>query len=233
MTDSRIARCRQALQHNGFEVEYLSNTRKAGEYLRTLIEQSHPHSVSFGDSMTLYATGIIAWLRSQTDIPFIDTFEPGVRFKDLIERRREALTCELFLTGVNAVGEDGTLHWQALLSDLFLTGANAVTEKGELVWLDMIGNRIAPIAFGPRKVVLVAGRNKIVRDTAEAYTRIREIAAPQNVARHEGFKTPCAMTGRCHDCNSPQRICNERLILHKCHPTGRITVVLINDELGL
>ena len=210
MTDSRIARCRQALQHNGFEVEYLSNTRKVGEYLRTLIEQSHPHSVSFGDSMTLYATGIIAWLRSQTDIPFIDTFEPGVRFKDLIERRREALTCELFLTGVNAVGEDGTLHW-----------------------LDMIGNRIAPIAFGPRKVVLVAGRNKIVRDTAEAYTRIREIAAPQNVARHEGFKTPCAMTGRCHDCNSPQRICNERLILHKCHPTGRITVVLINDELGL
>ena len=210
MTDSRIARCRQALQHNGFEVEYLSNTRKAGEYLRTLIEQSHPHSVSFGDSMTLYATGIIAWLRSQTDIPFIDTFEPGVRFKDLIERRREALTCELFLTGVNAVGEDGTLHW-----------------------LDMIGNRIAPIAFGPRKVVLVAGRNKIVRDTAEAYTRIREIAAPQNVARHEGFKTPCAMTGRCHDCNSPQRICNERLILHKCHPTGRITVVLINDALGL
>ena len=210
MTDSRIARCRQALQHNGFEVEYLSNTRKAGEYLRTLIEQSHPHSVSFGDSMTLYATGIIAWLRSQTDIPFIDTFEPGVRFKDLIERRREALTCELFLTGVNAVGEDGTLHW-----------------------LDMIGNRIAPIAFGPRKVVLVAGRNKIVRDTAEAYTRIRDIAAPQNVARHEGFKTPCAMTGRCHDCNSPQRICNERLILHKCHPTGRITVVLINDELGL
>lgn len=210
MTDSRIARCRQALQHNGFEVEYLSNTRKAGEYLRTLIEQSHPHSVSFGDSMTLYATGIIAWLRSQTDIPFIDTFEPGVRFKDLIERRREALTCELFLTGVNAVGEDGTLYW-----------------------LDMIGNRIAPIAFGPRKVVLVAGRNKIVRDTAEAYTRIREIAAPQNVARHEGFKTPCAMTGRCHDCNSPQRICNERLILHKCHPAGRITVVLINDELGL
>ena len=210
MTDSRIARCRQALQHNGFEVEYLSNTRKAGEYLRTLIEQSHPHSVSFGDSMTLYATGIIAWLRSQTDIPFIDTFEPGVRFKDLIERRREALTCELFLTGVNAVGEDGTLHW-----------------------LDMIGNRIAAIAFGPRKVVLVAGRNKIVRDTAEAYTRIREIAAPQNVARHEGFKTPCAMTGRCHDCNSPQRICNERLILHKCHPTGRITGVLINDELGL
>ena len=210
MTDSRIARCRQALQHNGFEVEYLSNTRKAGEYLRTLIEQSHPHSVSFGDSMTLYATGIIAWLRSQTDIPFIDTFEPGVRFKDLIERRREALTCELFLTGVNAVGEDGTLYW-----------------------LDMIGNRIAPIAFGPRKVVLVAGRNKIVRDTAEAYTRIREIAAPQNVARHEGFKTPCAMTGRCHDCNSPKRICNERLILHKCHPTGRITVVLINDELGL
>ena len=69
---------------------------------------------------------------------------------------------------------------------------NAVTEQGTLHWLDKVGNRIAPVAFGPRKVIIVAGRNKIVADRDEAEERIRRIAAPQNVARHPGFRTPCA-----------------------------------------
>lgn len=67
---------------------------------------------------------------------------------------------------------------------------NAVTEQGTLHWLDKVGNRIAPVAFGPRKVIIVAGRNKIVADRDEAEERIRRIAAPQNVARHPGFRTP-------------------------------------------
>lgn len=188
----------------------VATVAEAGAYIRRRIGEDAPKSVSFGDSMTLCATGIVEWLRGQHEVPFIDTFEPGVRFGELIERRREALTCGLFLTGVNALCEDGSLHW-----------------------LDMIGNRIAPVAFGPKKVILVAGVNKVVADEAEARARIREIAAPRNVARHEGFRTPCAVTGRCSDCSSPQRICNERLILHKCHPKERITVVLIDRELGL
>lgn len=210
MTNQTAERCIKALTLNGFDVRTAATAAEAGEIIRSIIDQTAPASISFGDSMTLYATGTVAWLRGQTQIPFIDTFEPGVPFRDLIERRRAALTCGLFLTGINAVCEDGSLHW-----------------------LDMIGNRIAPIAFGPRKVVLVAGRNKIVATQEDAYARIRDIAAPRNVARHEGFKTPCAVTGRCHDCSSPQRICNERLILHKCHPKGRITVILIDEELGL
>lgn len=125
------------------------------------------------------------------------------------------------------------LHQTTTLCDLFLTGANAVTLDGELHWLDMIGNRIAPIAFGPRHVILTVGRNKIVEDGDAAFRRIRETAAPRNAARHEDFDTPCVKTGRCMDCASPRRICNERLILHKCHPKGRITVVLIDEDLGL
>lgn len=208
--DNLQEQCAGRLRRNGFEAVLVPDEKAAGAFIRERIETLAPSSVSFGDSMTLYATGMIDWLRSQNRYPLIDTFEAGVPFRQLIERRRQALLCDTFLTGINAV-----------------------TLTGELHWLDMIGNRIAPIAFGPRHILLTVGRNKIVADTAAAYERIRTQAAPQNVARHEGMVTPCAKTGVCHDCSSPHRICNERLILHKCHPAGRITVILIDRDLGL
>lgn len=206
----RMEACAARLRRNGFDTAIVPDAAGAGEFIRHAVAEANPASVSFGDSLTLYATGAVEWLRGQSEYPFIDTFEKGVRFGELIERRRQALLCGLFLTGVNAV-----------------------TMTGELHWLDMIGNRIAPVAFGPRKVVIVAGCNKIVEDGEAAFRRIRGTAAPRNAARHEGFTTPCVETGTCWDCSSPQRICNERLILHKCHPRGRITVVLIGEKLGL
>lgn len=206
-----VDRAVKKLIHNGFDVIAAADEAEAGEIIRNQIDKIQPESISYGDSVTMFATGIIDWLREQNKLKLIDTFEKGVRFKELIERRRQALVCNTFLTGVNAISaSDGSLHW-----------------------LDMIGNRIAPIAFGPRHVFLVAGSNKIVQTPEEAYRRIREIAAPQNVGRHEGMKTPCAVTGKCSDCSSPDRICNERLILHKCYPKGRIKLILINKELGL
>lgn len=205
-----IERCADRLRRNGFEVAMAADAHKAGEYIRSRIAALAPASISFGDSMTLHATGTVEWMRTQQTYRLIDTFEQGVPFRELIERRRQALLCDLFLTGVNAVTLDGELHW-----------------------LDMIGNRIGPVAFGPRRVILTVGRNKIVEDSEAAYRRIRETAAPRNAARHEDFDTPCVKTGRCMDCASPRRICNERLILHRCHPKGRITVVLIDGEYGL
>ena len=106
------------------------------------------------------------------------------------------------------------------------------TEEGALYWLDGIGNRVAAIAFGPRKVLLVAGRNKIVATRAAAEARIRDIAAPRNVARL-GQKTPCAATGVCADCDSEGRICNTHLRMERCFPRKRITVILIDEEMGL
>lgn len=206
-----IEECAARLTRNNFDVVIESNAQAAGEHIISIIHEISPTSISFGDSVTLHRTGIVDWLRSQSEFPFIDTFEDGVEFREMIERRRQALTCGVFLTGINAISlSDGSLHW-----------------------LDMIGNRIAPIAFGPRKVILVAGRNKITSTPEEAYGRIRNIAAPGNIARHPGFKTPCAVTGRCSDCSSPQRICNERFIMHKCHPKGRVSVILIDEDLGL
>ena len=93
-------------------------------------------------------------------------------------------------------------------------------------------HRVAAIAFGPRKVLLVAGRNKIVATRAAAEARIRDIAAPRNVARL-GQKTPCAATGVCADCDSEGRICNTHLRMERCFPRKRITVILIDEEMGL
>jgi hypothetical protein len=115
---------------------------------------------------------------------------------------------------------------------MFLTGTNAITIKGQLVNLDMIGNRVAGIAFGPKKVIIFVGVNKIVETIDEAMTRIKSIAAPMNAIRHTDLKTPCQKTGKCMECNSPHRICNTWLITEKAYPQGRIKIIIIDEKLG-
>lgn len=207
---ARLARCAEALRRHGFEAVVTKDAQEAFERLRAAVEAEMPELVSFGDSMTMRDTGIVEWLRRDGRWRLLDGFDASMPRPERLEIRR-----------------------QALLSDLFVTGINAVTEEDTLHWLDMVGNRIAPVAFGPRKVVIVAGRNKIVADRAQAEERIRTIAAPQNVARHPGFRTPCARTGVCSDCNSPDRVCNTRMEMLRCWPAGRVLVVLIDQELGL
>ncbi|HIW64642.1 MAG TPA: lactate utilization protein [Candidatus Alistipes intestinipullorum] len=206
----KLELCAQALRRHHFEVATVTDTAEAFNVIRAAVEAAVPKVVSFGDSMSMRATGIIEWLRNDTRWQFLDGFDASMPRPERLEIRR-----------------------QALLSDLFITGVNALTEQGTLHWIDMVGNRIAPVAFGPRKVILVVGRNKIVASRDEAEERIRRIAAPQNIARHPGFRTPCAKTGVCMDCNSPDRICNTRMEMLRCHPAGRILVVLVDQELGL
>lgn len=209
-TTEKILKCAEALRRHHFETAIANDTHEAFERIKAAVEAESPKLVSFGDSMTMRETGIIEWLRANGDWKLLDGFDASMPRPERLEIRR-----------------------QALMSDLFITGVNALTEQGTLHWLDMVGNRIAPVAFGPRKVILVAGRNKIVASRDEAEERIRRIAAPQNIARHPGFRTPCAKTGVCMDCNSPDRICNTRMEMLRCHPAGRILVVLIDQDLGL
>ena len=115
--------------------------------------------------------------------------------------------------------------------DVFITGVNAVTENGKLVNLDGTGNRVAALAFGPRHVIVLAGRNKVVADEAAARERVRNWAAPANAARLER-KTPCVKTLHCEDCSSPDRICNVWSITEKSWPKGRIKIVLVDEDLG-
>lgn len=166
-------------------------------------------TVSFGDSLTLLATGVLDHFRADPAYAFIDTFEEGVDRPEIMRRRKQALT-----------------------ADLFLTGSNAVTAAGKLVNLDMVGNRVGGIVFGPEHVIITVGTNKLVPDANAAVQRIRTVAAPQNAARHHA-RTPCAKTGRCMDCNSPDRICNVWTITEKSWPQGRIRIILIDQPLGL
>lgn len=207
---SPIERCAAALRRNHFDVWVARTPEEAFGIMRRTVEEVKPEVVSFGDSMTMRETGIIEWLKSDSRWCLLDGFDPEMPRPERLEIRRKALMC-----------------------DLFVTGANAVTEAGSIHWLDMVGNRIAPVAFGPRKVILVIGRNKIVASRTEAEERITRIAAPQNIARHPGFRTPCAKTGVCADCNAPDRICNTRMEMLRCYPEKRIQVILIDRDLGL
>jgi hypothetical protein len=207
----RLEKCKKALGKNNFEVFLAADTQSAGAiFMDEILPGIQPATVSWGDSLTLAATGVLEAIRADPAIRVIETFEPEVSPQERWERRR-----------------------QALLSDLFFTGSNAVTETGLLVNLDMVGNRVAGITFGPKHVVLFIGRNKIVPTVEDAMRRVKNYAAPVNAIRHAGLKTPCMKTAVCMDCSSPDRICNTWCITEKSFPKGRIKVILINRDLGL
>jgi len=210
-TDSNILKTIDSLRVNGFDVWYVKNQREAAQIFGDeILSKIKPETVSWGDSVTLHTLGIISKLQQTQNVELIDPFGEHLSWKEQINNRK-----------------------RALLSDMFLTGTNAITTKGQLVNLDMIGNRIAGIAFGPKKVVIFAGINKIVENIDAAINRIKTTAAPMNAQRHKDeLKTPCQLTGECVDCNSPQRICNTWQITEKSYPVSRIKIVLINEQLG-
>lgn len=116
-------------------------------------------------------------------------------------------------------------------SDFFVCGTNAITGAGELVNIDSSGNRVSAMIFGPQRVIVVAGVNKVVDSLEDAMKRLKKIA-PLN-CRRLGHKTPCAETGKCEDCSIPARMCNYTAIIHHGMKfEGRISIVLIADEIG-
>lgn len=116
-------------------------------------------------------------------------------------------------------------------SDVFLSSANAMTSDGILVNIDGNSNRVSCIAQGPKKVIFIVGMNKVCADLDSAMKRARNVAAPANAQRFD-VKTPCKETGKCFDCKSPDTICCQFLITRYSRHTGRIHVILVNDNLG-
>ena len=206
---ARLADLKNALEANNFEVFVANNTNEAKNIvLEKIIPKTAAKSVSWGGSLTFIATELYDALKKSSDLKVLDTFDKNLPPEESLERRR-----------------------QSLLVDLFITGSNAVTETGQLVNLDMFGNRIAAITFGPKNVVILLGRNKIVPDLDVAMFRIKNYAAPVNAIRLDK-KTPCVKTSYCEECKSPDRICNTWTITEKSFPKGRVKVILINDDLG-
>ncbi|RPI76233.1 MAG: lactate utilization protein [Desulfobacteraceae bacterium] len=206
----RLNSVKEALEANHFEAFVVDSALAAKDLvLQDILPKMGAKKLSWGGSMTFRATGLYDALVKDSQYQVLDTYDSKLSREEVIERRR-----------------------QALMTDLFITGTNAVTEDGMLVNLDMIGNRVAAITFGPQFVVILVGRNKIVPDLEEAISRVKNIAAPANAIRLDK-KTPCVKTSYCEDCKTPERICNVWTITEKAYPKGRIKVVLINEDLGL
>lgn len=119
-----------------------------------------------------------------------------------------------------------------MFADVFLTGANALSITGEMVNIDGCGNRVAAIVYGPGKILVIAGMNKVVDSLEDAVKRARTVAAPINKQRFPNGSTPCQETGTCADCVSEACICNQILITRHCRPAGRINFILVGDDLG-
>lgn len=199
-----IQRTSKALETNGFTVEYAPNTAQAMDTILNTIPTTA--LVGVGGSVTLRELGLVQALQDRGNpvAQHWGEYTPDERIK---------------------------IRRQQLTADVFLTSSNAITEKGQLVNVDGAGQRVAAMIFGPKKVIVVAGVNKIVPDLNAAIDRIKNVAAPMN-AKRLNHNTPCATTGICSDCDPAVRICNITTIINKRPILTDFTVVLIGQELG-
>ncbi|WP_305041785.1 lactate utilization protein [Geoalkalibacter sp.] len=195
----------RGLERNGFAVQVCESAEEALPFL--LQQTDEARTVGFGGSMTLAALDLPARCAAadkQTLVHGRAGLSP--------EERRQIMAAQQSC-------------------DLFFTSTNALTLKGQLVNIDATGNRVCAMAFGPRRVIVVAGVNKICTDLDAALRRVKETACPPN-ARRLNFKTPCAATGLCSDCNAPDRICRITTIIDKKPRATEMLVCLINEDLG-
>lgn len=202
--DKAGAKVAEALNKRYFEAYYCSDRAEALEKILELIPQDHV--VSWGGAATVDELGVKEALR-QRGQAVIDRDTA----KDAQERQqmlKQALTC-----------------------DTFLMGSNAISADGQLVNIDGTGNRVAALCFGPTQVVVVAGMNKVAGDLDGAMRRAREVAAPMNAQRFP-LKTPCVANGLCGDCKGSDSICAQIVTTRLCKPAGRIKVVLVGEDLG-
>src|SRR5512139_3207802 len=200
----RGKKCVEALRKNGFHAEFFPHQEEVRE--RVLLACDAAETIGFGGSVSIAEMGIYDALAGSG--------------KKLFDHSR-----------VPAEGKTAARLGQ-LTCDLFLGGTNAVTLDGCLVNLDMNGNRTNAMTFGPKKIVVVAGGQKVVADVAEAMRRIKATAAPRNTKRLK-LSTPCASSGFCENCNSPQRICRVWSIIERKPPHAEIAVLVCGEPLGL
>lgn len=205
INEKRVERTIKALESNNMSGYFVKNEEELLAKIDELIEEGS--LVGCGGSMTLFETGIIDFIRNGK-YNFLDRYEEGI-----------------------TPDEMKTLFRKSLCSDVYLTSTNAITESGELYNVDGNGNRVAAMLYGPDKVVVVVGINKIVGDVEEAINRTKVISGPTN-AKRLNVNTPCKTTGVCMDCSSPDRICCEYTLIKRQRAKGRIHVIFIDGNYG-
>ncbi|GIM28928.1 membrane protein [Clostridium polyendosporum] len=205
VVQKKIERVINALYKNNMDGYFVKSREELIEKIKELTNEGE--TVTCGGSMTLFETGVIDYLRCGR-YNFLDRYVDGLTPEQLTE-----------------------IYRKAFFANSYFVSTNALTEDGELYNVDGTGNRVAAMLYGPDKVIVVCGVNKIVNNVEEAIERNRRVAAPVNAVRINR-KTPCAKVGYCMDCNSPERICNEYVLIRKQKSKGRIHVIILNEELG-
>ncbi len=203
--DAKIEKTMKALERNKIKPYYAETKEEMLEIVRSLIK--YDKLITAGGSMTLKESGV-------TDMLMND-------YKGIYIDRSEGKTPD----------EVEDIMRKAFVSDTFFASSNAVTETGELYNVDGRGNRVSAMTFGPKQVILVVGKNKIVQDYAEAIMRVEKIAAPMNTVRLN-CDTPCAKTGLCGHCRSEGRICCTYVRMGQQRVADRIKVIIVNENLG-
>jgi len=212
----RIQKTMENLKKNHMEALFLERGTDVLPQIQKMIPEGA--SVAHGGSMSLVECGVVDWLRRAEGLRYIDRDRPGITGQERSEAMR-----------------------QALLSDFYLSSVNALTEDGELFNVDGNGNRVAALIYGPRKVILVVGVNKIVPDLKAAEVRVKKIACPANTKRLS-CPTYCREKGECmaflsgnfqltSGCGA-NSICNDFTVMKNQSIPGRITVLLVGEELG-
>jgi len=205
LPEDRIVKVLQSLQKNEFLAYFFPTVAEARQMILASVQQGT--RVGLGGSHTLRQAALPQALKEK-GVVLLDHWDESMGPGEILQVRKDQLTCDLFLSSVNAI-----------------------TEGGELVSRDGIGNRIGAMTFGPSKVILVAGTNKIVPDLAAALDRINQVAGPLR-AQSLNTDLPCTKGKGCVDCNDPSRICRATLVLHKRPLLTDITVILVGESLG-
>jgi len=203
--EEKVKQTLRGLEKHGFKAVYAADVKEAAKMIIEAAEGCS--SVGVGGSATVRSLGVLDELRSRG----MDVFDHWA-----VDNPSNALA----------------VRKAQMTADLFLTGSNAVTTRGELVNMEGIGNRINGMTFGPGKVIVVAGINKIVENVDAGLERIRNVAAPAR-AKELGVKTPCVEKGKCTDCNVPERICRVTIIHERRPSLTDMTVMIVGEELGL
>ena len=203
--EERIRKTIEKLEAHDFKAIYVKTKEEAtNEIWKYIVPDT---KVGVGGSVTIRELGIMDQLKTKGNVLY-DHRAPGLSKEESLHVRKSQMT-----------------------SNLFLSSVNAITINGELVNIDGVGNRVNCTIFGPEKVILVAGYNKIVEDVQEAIKRVKNVAAPLN-ARRLNIDVPCVKLGRCVDCNSPQRICRV-VVIHERKPLlTDMLIILVGEELG-
>jgi len=204
--EKQVERTINALKKNNFEALYVPDSKAALEEVMKRIPDGS--TVGVGGSVTLGQIGLMDALKNRK-IQLIWPFQQARNDEERLELIRKSFC-----------------------SDVFLSGTNAVTEDGRLFNVDATGNRVGAMFIGPKKTIIICGVNKMVKDLEAAEKRVREWTAPQN-AKRLGRKTPCVETGVCGDCSSPDRICNIKVTLVKKPSRTDVVVILIGENLGI